>query len=143
MGPLSQNFRAEAVIRNAYADAGLVPNQADFVELHGTGTIVGDQYEANTAGACFSDGRDGRGIVIGSVKSNIGHGEIGAYMSSLVKVVMMLECKQILPNGYFKKPSSKIQFDKYKLRVPIEVEDFVPHDAEQGLIASISSFGFG
>ncbi|KAI3605891.1 polyketide synthase, partial [Moniliophthora roreri] len=72
-------------IRNAYADAGLTPNQADFVELHGTGTIVGDQYEANTAGACFSDGRDGREIVIGSVKSNVGHGEMGAYMSSLVK----------------------------------------------------------
>ncbi|ESK88629.1 polyketide synthase [Moniliophthora roreri MCA 2997] len=130
-------------IRNAYADAGLTPNQADFVELHGTGTIVGDQYEANTAGACFSDGRDGREIVIGSVKSNVGHGEMGAYMSSLVKVVMMLERKQILPNGYFKKPSSRIQFDEYKLRVPIEVEDFVPYDVEQGLIASISSFGFG
>ncbi|KAK7047807.1 hypothetical protein VNI00_006135 [Paramarasmius palmivorus] len=130
-------------IKNAYADAGLVPNQADFVELHGTGTIVGDQFEANAAGACFSDGREGREIVIGSVKSNVGHGEMGAYMSSLVKVVMMLDRKQILPNGYFKKPSSKINFEKYNLRVPTEAEDFVPHDRDQGLIASISSFGFG
>ncbi|KAI3605818.1 polyketide synthase [Moniliophthora roreri] len=118
-----------AAIRNAYSDAGLVPNQADFVELHGTGTIVGDQFEANAAGACFSDGRGDREVVIGSVKSNIGHGEMGAYISSIV--VMMLERKQILPNGYFKKPSSKIQFDKYKLRVPIKVENFVPYDAEQ------------
>ncbi|KAI3601476.1 polyketide synthase [Moniliophthora roreri] len=132
-----------AAIKNAYADAGLAPKQADFVELHGTGTIVGDQYEANTAGACFSEGRNGRDIIIGSVKSNVGHGEMGAYISSVVKVAMMLERKQILPNGYFKKPSSKIQFDRYKLRVPVEVEGFVANDAEQGLIASISSFGFG
>jgi fatty acid synthase len=56
---------------------------------------------------------------------------------------MMLERKQILPNGYFKKPSTKIDFDKYNLRVPIEVEDMVAHDSELGLIASISSYGFG
>ncbi|KAL0572907.1 hypothetical protein V5O48_009054 [Marasmius crinis-equi] len=130
-------------IENAYADAGLKPSQADFVELHGTGTIVGDQVEANAAGACFSNGRGGREIVIGSVKSNVGHGEMGAYISSVVKVVMMLNRKKILPNGYFEKPSSKINFEKYNLRVPIQVEDFAAQDLEQGLVASISSFGFG
>jgi acyl transferase domain-containing protein len=64
-------------IRLAYKDAGLHPYQADFVELHGTGTVVGDSLEANAAGALFGEGRDGREIVIGSVKSNIGHGEMG------------------------------------------------------------------
>jgi fatty acid synthase, animal type len=64
-------------IRNAYRDAGLSPNQADFVELHGTGTIVGDSLEANAAGALFAEGRKGQEIIIGSVKSNVGHGEIG------------------------------------------------------------------
>ncbi|KAK1215285.1 hypothetical protein PQX77_022103 [Marasmius sp. AFHP31] len=130
-------------IKNAYADAGLKPSQADFVELHGTGTIVGDQVEANAAGACFSEDREGREIIIGSVKSNVGHGEMGAYISSVVKIVMMLARKRILPNGYFEKPSSKINFAKYNLRVPVEVEDFVARDSNQGLIASISSFGFG
>lgn len=56
---------------------------------------------------------------------------------------MMLERSQILPNGYFKKPSSRIEFDKFKLRVPVQVEDLVAQDPEMGLIASISSFGFG
>ncbi|KAL4254858.1 hypothetical protein ABKN59_004677 [Abortiporus biennis] len=130
-------------IRNAYADAGLHPSQADFVELHGTGTTVGDSIEANTAGAVFSQGRDGREIIIGSVKSNIGHGEMGAYMSSLVKIVMMLSKGVVLPNGFFEKPSPKIEFEKYNLRVPVEVEDFSPRDPSAGLIASISSFGFG
>ncbi|KZT06920.1 polyketide synthase [Laetiporus sulphureus 93-53] len=138
----SPEAQAQA-IRNAYQDAGLKPYQADYVELHGTGTVVGDSLEANAAGALFSEGRGGREIVIGSVKSNVGHGEMGAYMSSLVKVVMMLDKRQILPNGYFQKPSSKIDFEKYNLRVPVEVEDLVAHDFEQGIIVSISSFGFG
>ncbi|KAJ8483173.1 hypothetical protein ONZ45_g14697 [Pleurotus djamor] len=130
-------------IRAAYKDAKLEPHQADFVELHGTGTVVGDSIEANAAGSIFSEGRNGRNVIIGSVKSNIGHGEIGAYMSSLVKVVMMLERKEILPNGFFKQPSSKIDFKQYNLRVPITAEPFVAGDSQLGLIASISSFGFG
>ena len=56
---------------------------------------------------------------------------------------MMLAHKKILPNGYFEKPSSKINFAKYNLRVPVQVEDFVAHDPNRGLVASISSFGFG
>ena len=56
---------------------------------------------------------------------------------------MMLHRKQLLPNGYFFKPSCKIHFDRFKLRVPVEVEDFVAHNTEIGLVASISSFGFG
>src|ERR1700722_2584920 len=56
---------------------------------------------------------------------------------------MMLARKQILPNGYFKKPSTRIGFEKFNLRVPIEVENMVAHDSGLGLIASISSYGFG
>ncbi|KAF9239505.1 hypothetical protein BU15DRAFT_74656 [Melanogaster broomeanus] len=141
----------EAAIRLSYRDAGLQPHQTDFVELHGTGTIVGDSTEANVAGAVFSEGRNGREILLGSVKSNVGHGEPGhvfpslpnAYMTSLVKVVMMLENKQVLPNGYFKKPSSRIDFKKFNLRVPVAVENFVPADPTLGRIASVSSYGVG
>ena len=64
-------------IRDAFVDAGLKPFQTDFVELHGTGTIVGDATEAYGAGELFSDGRQGRELLIGSVKSNVGHGEMG------------------------------------------------------------------
>jgi fatty acid synthase len=55
----------------------------------------------------------------------------------------MLERKQVLPNGYFETPSTRINFKKYNLRVPVVVEDMVAHDPEQGIIASISSYGFG
>jgi acyl transferase domain-containing protein len=55
----------------------------------------------------------------------------------------MLSHKEILPNGYFKKPSEKIHFEKYNLRVPVVTEEFVAQDSQRGLIASISSFGFG
>ncbi|KAF9235317.1 hypothetical protein BU15DRAFT_78149 [Melanogaster broomeanus] len=108
----------------SHRDAGLHPSQADFVELHGMGTVVGDATEVNRAGAVFAEGRDGRDVLIGSVESNVGHG--CAYMTSLVKVVMMLENKQVLPKGYFKKPSSRIDFAGYNLGVPVAVEDFIP-----------------
>ncbi|CCM00451.1 uncharacterized protein FIBRA_02483 [Fibroporia radiculosa] len=145
MGSLTTpNPEAQAqAIRLAYEDAGLRPHQADFVELRGTGTVVGDSIEANLAGKVFSTGRDGKEIIIGSVKSNVGHGEISAYMTSLTKIVLMLRHKEILPNGYFKKGSETIDFEKYNLRVPTTTAEFVAQDPEQGLIASISSFGFG
>ncbi|EPQ51987.1 polyketide synthase [Gloeophyllum trabeum ATCC 11539] len=130
-------------IRNAYRDARLSPSQVDFIELHGTGTVVGDSIEANAAGSVFSEGRNGREIIMGSVKSNIGHGEMGAYMSSLIKTVFMLENSVVLPNGFFEKPSQKIKFQEYNLRVPVEVEKLEPADPNNGIIASISSFGFG
>lgn len=56
---------------------------------------------------------------------------------------MMLQRKTILPNGFFENPSPHIDFDKYSLRVPTAVEPFVAQDPEHGLIASISSYGFG
>ena len=64
-------------------------------------------------------------------------------LSPCLQVVMMLDRKQVLPNGHFSKPSTRIEFEKYNLRVPTSVEDFVPHNPELGLIASISSYGFG
>jgi acyl transferase domain-containing protein len=64
-------------------------------------------------------------------------------LCDFTQVVMMLERKQILPNGYFKKPSAKIDFEKFNLRIPVAVEQFVPYSSKEGLIASISSFGFG
>ncbi|GJJ08178.1 Type I Iterative PKS [Clathrus columnatus] len=146
MGSLTTpNPEAQAqAICKAYEDAGLEPHHTDFVELHGTGTVVGDSIEANCTGEVISRGREGREILIGSVKSNIGHGGIGAYMSSLTKVGSCTSNnKEVLPNGYFKKPSRKIHFDKYKLRVPITIEEFVPQDSRRGLIASISGSGFG
>lgn len=82
----SPEAQAQA-IKNAYRDAGLKPNQADFVELHGTGTVVGDQFEANAAGALFAEGRDGREILIGSVKSNVGHGEMGLVIHRFISII--------------------------------------------------------
>ncbi|KAF9234396.1 hypothetical protein BU15DRAFT_65759 [Melanogaster broomeanus] len=105
----------------SHRDAGLHPSQADFVELHGMGPVVGDATEVNRAGTVFAEGRDGRDVLIGSVESN---------------VAMMLENKQVLPNGYFKKPSARIDFAQYNLRVPVAVENFIPSEPN-------SCYGFG
>ncbi|KAJ7745817.1 thiolase-like protein [Mycena maculata] len=117
-----------AAISIAYQDAGLKPHRANFVELYVTGTVVGDSIEANAAGAMLSEGCQGRELVIRSVRSNVGHSEMGAYMISLIKVVMMLNRKQILPNGKFKKHWCKIEFSKYNLRVARAVEPMSPQN---------------
>ena len=56
---------------------------------------------------------------------------------------MMLQKRKILPNGYFKNPSRKIDFTRYNLRVPVAVEDLIAGDPALGLIVSISSIGIG
>jgi fatty acid synthase len=68
-------------IQKAFDDARLSPHQVDFVKLHGTGTVVGDSIEANAAGSVFPEDRNGREIIIVSVKSNIGHGGMGFVIS--------------------------------------------------------------
>lgn len=76
-------------VQKAFEDAGLLPRQVDFVELHRIGAVVDDAIEANAVGSVFSEGRNGREIIIGSVKSNIGHGEMGCVMSFLLSCVYL------------------------------------------------------
>ncbi len=69
----------EAMLRAAYRDAGVTPTQVGYVEAHGTGTVSGDPTEVSALGAVLAAGRDPRApLLIGSVKSNIGHTESAA-----------------------------------------------------------------
>ncbi|KAF9231688.1 hypothetical protein BU15DRAFT_55849, partial [Melanogaster broomeanus] len=73
----------------SHRDAGLHPSQADFVELHRMGTVVGDATEVNRAGAVFAEGRDGRDVLIGSVESNVGHGGLGQVFLCLTRFILI------------------------------------------------------
>jgi acyl transferase domain-containing protein len=75
------------------------------IELHGTGTPVGDPLEVEAVSNCFSDGV--RDVFIGSVKPNLGHGEGGSAMASILKAVLALENRTILPNIKFNVPNPK------------------------------------
>ncbi len=133
----------QAVIHRALDMAGLAPREVRYVEAHGTGTAVGDPIEAQALGSALSQGRPcAEALVIGSVKSNIGHTESAAGVAGLIKTALMLEHRRIPPNLHFETPNPGIPFDTLGLRVATACEPF-PGAADAPLVAGVNSFGFG
>nr|XP_036579356.1 polyketide synthase [Colletotrichum truncatum]KAF6786903.1 polyketide synthase [Colletotrichum truncatum] len=134
----------EDIIRKAYANAGgLLPSNTPFLECHGTGTRVGDPLEVEAAGNVFGLGRsddpDDR-LLIGSVKTNLGHTEGAAALASIFKVVLALEAGMIPPSVGVKTLNPKIDFDKAKAKV---VTELMPWPKGKPRRASVTSAGFG
>ena len=133
-------------IRAAYARANRNPTDAFYVELHATGTLVGDQIEVNGAGKVFSKGRNPKNILrVGSVKASIGHAEGCSFMASLIKVSLMLHNKEVIPNIRFNQPNPKIDFIGGMMKVQTELEKFSPDMAASDgkFVASVSTYGVG
>ncbi|KIK85335.1 hypothetical protein PAXRUDRAFT_831969 [Paxillus rubicundulus Ve08.2h10] len=133
-------------IKGAYAIAKRDPSQAFYVELHATGTKVGDPIEANAAGQVFAVNRQDHNFLrVGSVKSNIGHTGGCSFLVSLVKVSMMLHHQEVIPNIRFNTPNPGVDFVGGKMRVQTELERMSPEmAAEDGKwVTSVSSYGVG
>ncbi|KAH8703111.1 hypothetical protein BGW36DRAFT_422685 [Talaromyces proteolyticus] len=129
------------LIRSTYASAGLDFADTAFFEAHGTGTAVGDPLElAAVAHTLSKERQPGSELIVGSVKSNIGHLEGAAGLAGVIKCILMLENRTIVPNIHFEKPNRRIPFDKWKLKVPTSVS---PWPAGRTLRASVNSFGYG
>ncbi|KAF2676018.1 hypothetical protein K458DRAFT_447715 [Lentithecium fluviatile CBS 122367] len=95
----------EALIRETYSRAGLDLRTTRFFEAHGTGTPIGDPLEAGAIGAVFKDERsEEEPLVVGAVKSNIGHLGGASGIAGLIKSVLVLEHGVIPPNIWFEKP---------------------------------------
>src|SRR5205085_7903585 len=108
----------EAVLREAYAAAGVSPGQADYVEAHGTGTSLGDPIEIAALGAVVGEGRPLRQpCMVGSVKTNIGHLEAAAGIAGLIKTVLALHRAELPPSLHFASPNPRIGFDELSVRV--------------------------
>ena len=136
--PLAQ----EAVLREAYRQAGVSPGKVQYIEAHGTGTLLGDPIEAKALGTVLSVERPpGRPCALGSVKSNLGHLEAAAGVAGLIKVALALRHREIPPSLHFEKPNPHIPFDALPLRVQTAL---CPWPTEFGPpLAGVSSFGFG
>jgi myxalamid-type polyketide synthase MxaB len=132
----------EAVLHEAYRQAGVSPGQVQYVEAHGTGTLLGDPIEATALGTVLALGRpSNRPCTIGSVKTNIGHLESAAGIAGLIKAALMLKHRMIPPSLHFREPNPHIAFDKLALRVPQTLEPW-PEDARPA-VAGVTSLGFG
>ncbi|KAI2642646.1 hypothetical protein GGS21DRAFT_184157 [Xylaria nigripes] len=130
------------LIRRCYLEAGLDPAQTTYFETHGTGTPTGDPIEANVISSLFRRERpDLAPMLIGSVKTNIGHTETASGLASVIKVVLALEKGQIPPNVNFEIPNSKLDFKAMNLKVPTECQSWP--DAGGIRRASVNSFGYG
>ena len=134
----------EAVLRTAYARAGVRPEQVGYVEAHGTGTLLGDPIEAKALAAVVGAGRDpGRPCLIGSVKSNVGHLEAAAGIAGLVKTALVLRHRTIPPSLHFQRPNPHIPFAELALRVADTLQPWPAADDDGPAVAGVSSFGFG
>lgn len=131
---------------NAYREARRDPTEAAYVECHGTGTPVGDPIEANAVGEVFTPGRgDDDYLRIGSSKTNVGHLEPAAGLVGLIKNCYTLDTGLLLPHLHFKKPTPRIRWDEFKIKVQTETEPLPERKLSKDgkFIVSLSSFGFG
>ncbi|WP_289711021.1 beta-ketoacyl synthase N-terminal-like domain-containing protein, partial [Desulfosporosinus nitroreducens] len=150
------NPKAQAeVIRTAYIKAGIDPRTVTYIETHGTGTELGDPIEINGLKTAFKElyqATDGPKVVsthcgLGSVKSNIGHLELAAGISGVIKVLLQLKHKTLVKTLHCAKINSYIQIEDSPFYIVQETKEWNPLQNIQGedipRRAGISSFGFG
>jgi polyketide synthase 13 len=142
-GLIAPNQDAQAeVLRRAYKDAGIDPRTVDYIEAHGTGTILGDPIEAEALGRVIGRGRPAdRPALLGAVKTNVGHMESAAGAASMAKVVLALQHDKLPPSINFAGPSPYIDFDALHLKVVDTATDWPRYGGYA--LAGVSSFGFG
>jgi acyl transferase domain-containing protein len=131
----------EELVRACYRKAGLDPSRTGYAEAHGTGTIVGDYTEAGALGTVLGRGRSKKNpLLLGSVKTNIGHTEAASGLAGVIKVVLALEKGCIPPSINLNKANSTIPFDELNIKIPRQVE-FWPSESLRR--ASVNNFGYG
>lgn len=142
-GLMAPNPAAQmAVLRAAYASAAVEPREVDFVETHGTGTLLGDPIEARALGTVLGKGRPAdEPLLIGAVKSNLGHLEAAAGIAGFIKAVLALHRGVVPPNRGFENPNPHIPFDSLRLSVVAEEQDWPKREHPRR--AGVSAFGFG
>ncbi|MBI3897895.1 MAG: sulfotransferase [Gammaproteobacteria bacterium] len=131
----------EAVIRAACRQAQVVPNEVQYVECHGTGTLLGDTIEAMALSNVVGVG-SGRSqpCLLSAVKTNLGHMEAAAGIASLIKAALALKHRQIPPTVHYEKPNPNIPFPSLGLQVATEL---TPWPEAATAVAGVSAFGFG
>ena len=131
----------EAVIRQALANAGVRPQEVSYVEAHGTGTSLGDPIEAHALAAVLGPERTtDNPLVLGTVKSNLGHLEAAAGVAGLIKTILSLKNEQIPRQLHFHEMNPRIDWGGMPVEIPVEARAWPRGESRR--LAGVSAFGF-
>ncbi len=142
-GLMAPNPAAQmAVLRAACSNAGVAPREVDYVEAHATGTLLGDPIEARALGTVLGRARpQSAPLLIGSVKSSLGHLDAAAGIAGFIKAVLAVQRGHIPGNLNFHTPNPHIPFKDLHLKVVAEHTEWPATGLPRR--AGVSSFGFG
>lgn len=125
------------LLTDFYNEIDIHPHEIDYIEAHCTGTKVGDPEEISALDRCFCNGRD-KPLLVGSVKSNVGHSEASSGTCSIGKVILAMETGLIAPNIHLEKIRPGLTaLEEGRLKVVSEIEKL------PGPVVAVNSFGFG
>ncbi|MCO5248507.1 MAG: type I polyketide synthase [Chitinophagales bacterium] len=128
----------ERLLREALNNAGLKAEQVGYIEAHGTGTKIGDPIEMEAISSVYSSAKTKENpLIVGSVKSNIGHTEGAAGVAGSIKSILMLQHGEIPKNLHFKTPNELIDWENTPVKIPTEKMEL---DTEHRHIG-VSGFG--
>ncbi|KAH8900475.1 hypothetical protein GQ53DRAFT_862683 [Thozetella sp. PMI_491] len=129
------------LIQDCYKRAGLDISETGYVEAHMTGTTAGDPVEAESLARTFGMSREPNDpVLVGSVKTVIGHTEAASGLAAIIKTVFALKELTIAPNLNYETPSPQIPLDEWKLQVPRKLTRWPMGKKHR---ASVNNFGYG
>ncbi len=128
----------EKLLRKTLAAAAVAPQAIDYIEAHGTGTALGDPIEINSLVKVFGQTRQ-QPLLIGSVKTNVGHLEAAAGIAGLIKVILAFQHETLPPHLHFQTPNPYIAWDQIPVQVTAALTPWPKGDRPR--LAGVSSFG--
>ena len=131
----------ERLFEEALSQAGIAPSELDYLEVHGTGSELGDPIEVRAVAEVYGRGRDReRPLLLGTVKTNIGHLEAAAGVAGLIKVLLAMQRGVIPKQLHFENPNPHVEWDKLPVRVTSEPTAW-PTAPDRPPTAGVSAFG--
>ncbi|MGE5341686.1 MAG: amino acid adenylation domain-containing protein [Candidatus Omnitrophota bacterium] len=131
----------QEVIRKALGNAGVSPKSVDYIEAHGAGTSLGDPIEIRSLHETYGITRSmEHPLLVGSVKTNIGHLEAASGSAGIIKTILALHHGAIPPHLHLQTPSPMIDWDHLPVNIPTDLTPWTAHDRKRR--AGVSGFGF-
>ena len=139
--PVPNGPAQERLIKDALERAGVEPSEIDYLEAHATGTELGDSIELRAVESVYGRGREpDRPLLVGSVKSNIGHSEWAAGMASVMKAILAMDRGVIPAHLHFQDPNPNFDWDRMPVRVTSEMTAW-PVLADRAPLSAVNAFG--